>query len=117
MSVESDLDTLLKAICPRSYAVRVKSVPAKPYLIWQQLGGDSIMFTDHTPADKRSVLMQVTAWGESYLSVIGLIRQVEDAMCASSAFLATPTGEPLTTHEPDTDLFGAIQRFNIFAAR
>jgi hypothetical protein len=48
-----------------------------------------------------------------------LIRQIEDAMCASAAFTAKPEGEPLSQYEADHDppLYGSVQRFSIYATR
>jgi hypothetical protein len=117
MSIEHDLDALLKTICPRAFAEVAPLGTEKPYLIWQGAGGRTLRYADNTAADKRNTLMQITAWAFSRLEANRLIRQVEDALCASSTLTVVPQGEPLATHEEDTKLFGAIQRFSIYSSR
>ncbi|MGB4064253.1 MAG: DUF3168 domain-containing protein [Azonexus sp.] len=116
MSIEADLKQLLVAINPNTWPDVAPSGAATPYLTWQQLGGASVRYGDNT-ADSRWPLIQINAWAKTRLEAITLIRQVEDALCASSAFQAEPQGEPVSTYEPDTKLYGSIQRFEVFGAR
>lgn len=115
--MEADLTTLLKTICPRTFPDVAPSGTTLPYVTWQGLGGESARFLSGDAADKRNTLMQVNAWAKSRLEVLTLIRQIEDAICGSSAFVAQPEGEPLSTFEPDTGQYGSIQRFSIWATR
>lgn len=117
MSMEADLNAMLKAICQRTFPDIAPEGTAAPYITWQGLGGESARFMDNTAADKRNTLMQINVWSKTRLEALTLIRQIEDALCASAAFVATPQGEPLSTYEPDTLLYGSIQRFGIWAAR
>ena len=116
MSIESDLVALLQAISPRTYPDVAPEGTATPYVTWQQIGGESLRYLDGT-ADSRYPLMQVNAWSRSRLESAGLIRQIEDAICASDAFQAAPQGEPISTHERETGLYGSIQRFDVFGPR
>ena len=116
MSIETDLVALLKAINPRTYPDVAPEGTATPYVTWQQIGGESLRYIDGT-ADSRYPTMQVNVWSRSRMESAALIRQVEDALCASSAFQALPQGEPMSMHEPDTGLYGSIQRFDVFGAR
>ena len=117
MSMESDLSTLLKGICARTYPDIAPEGTAAPYITWQGLGGESARFMDNTAADKRNTLMQINVWSKTRLEALTLIRQIEDALCDSASFVATPQGEPLSTYEPETLLYGCIQRFEIWATR
>ena len=117
MTMEADLNTLLKTKCPRVFLDVAPSGTTLPYVTWQGLGGESAGFLDNTAADKRNTLMQINVWSKTRLEALTLIRQVEDALCASASFVATPQGEPLSTYEPDTLLYGCIQRFEIWATR
>lgn len=116
MSIESDLFALLKSINPRTYPDVAPAGTATPYVTWQQIGGQSMRYGDNT-ADSRYPLIQVNVWSRSRMEASAMIRQIEDAICASSAFQATPQGEPLSTYESDTLLYGSIQRFEIFGPR
>lgn len=117
MSMESDLYALLAGICPRTYPDVAPANSERPYLVWQQIGGESLRYADNTAMDKRFPVVQIAAWSESRLQSLSLIRQVEDALCASTAFTAQPQGEPISQHEPETGLYGNTQRFAIFAPR
>ena len=117
MSLESDLNTLLKTKCPRVFPDVAPSGTALPYVTWQGLGGESLGFLDNTAGDRRNVLMQVNVWSSTRLQALQIARDIEDAMRSSSAFVASPLGEPLSTYEPDVPVYGTLQRFSIWAAR
>lgn len=119
MTMESDLVTLLKLQCPRVYADVAPLNTAKPYVTWQILGGPSLYMLDNTPADKRQSFVQINVWGStSRADVLTLIRSIEAAMVPAAAFTSCrPQGEPLSDYEPDTKLYGSIQRFLITALR
>ena len=117
MSLESDLNTLLKTKCPRVFPDVAPSGTTLPYVTWQGIGGESLSFLDNTAGDKRNTLMQVNVWSSTRLQALQMIREIEDAMRASSAFVATPLGEPLSTYEPDVPVYGTLQRFSIWATR
>ena len=116
MSIETDLVALLKAINPRTYPDVAPEGTTTPYVTWQQIGGESLRYVDNT-ADSRYPLIQISAWSRSRLESAAMIRQIEDALCAAAAFQAAPQGEPISRHEPDTGLYGSIQRFDVFGPR
>lgn len=115
MSIESDVQAALGTVCPRVVQTVALTPPARPYLVWQFLGGRTLRYLDATAADKRNVLVQVAAWADKSADAIVLVRQAEEVLCA--ALVCEPQGEALSTYEEDTKLFGAIQRFSITAPR
>lgn len=117
MSMESDLTTLLLTKCARVFPDVAPEAAAKPYVTWQGLGGETVRFGDNTAPDKRHTLMQISAWSTTRTEALALIRSIEDSMCASALFVVSPQGEPLSTYEPDTQLYGCLQRFDIWATR
>ena len=117
MSMESDLSTLLKAICPRTYPDIAPPNTAAPWVTWQGIGGKTARFLDNSAADRRHTLMQISVWSKTRAEALGLIRAIEDALCATDLFYAGPQGEPLSTYEEDTQRYGCIQRFEIWATR
>ena len=116
MSIETDLVALLKAINPRTYPDVAPEGTATPYVTYQQIGGESLRYVDNT-ADSRYPLIQISVWSRSRLESATLIQQIEDAICAAPAFQATPQGDAMSRYEPDTQLYGSIQRFDVFGAR
>lgn len=117
MSMESDLSTLLKTICTRVYPDVAQAGTVTPFMTWQGLGGASLRFVDNTAPDKRNTYLQVSVYSTTRLEALALIRAAEEALCASTAFAVDPQGEPLSTYEDDTKLYGALQRYSIWAAR
>lgn len=115
--MEATLTTLLKAICPRAYPNVAPPGTVAPYITWQPIGGESLRYGDNTAPDKRNTLLQVNVWSKTHLEAVTMIRQVEDAICASSAWQATPQGEAVSDYESDTELHGSLQRFDIWATR
>jgi hypothetical protein len=116
MSMETELVTLLQAICPQVYPDVAPSVDVTPYLVWQAIGGEALRFGDGSAPDKRHTLLQIAVWSKTRAEALTLIHQVEDAICAAS-WQATPQGEAASTYEPDTGLRGSLQRFNVWATR
>lgn len=117
MSMESDLVALLQALCPRTYPDIAPAGVAVPYVVWQALGGAAWRFGDNAVPEKRQTLMQVSVWSATRLEALSLIHQIEDVICTASGWQATPQGESRSTYEPDTQRYGSIQRFEIWATR
>ena len=117
MSMESDLSTLLAAICVRTFPDIAPANTVTPYITWQALGGEAMRYTDGSAADRRNTLMQVNVWSKTRLEALTMIRQIEDAMCSFSGWQAQPQGEAMSVYEPDTLLYGSIQRVEIWATR
>lgn len=115
--MEPALYDLLKTLCPRVYPDVAPQGTEKPYMTWQAIGGEVARFLDNTAADKRNTLVQINAWALTRQDATVLIRQAEDAMCASAQFIARPQGEALSMYESDTKLYGAVQRFSVWASR
>lgn len=117
MSMETDLQALLLTKCARVWQIVAPAAQARPYVVWQPIGGRTMRYVSNVAADKRNTLVQISVWADSSAAATALIRQIEDALCASAAFVAEPQGEALSTYEEDTKLFGAVQRFSITADR
>ncbi len=117
MTFEADLYAVIKTVTPKVYPDVAPEGTTAPYATWQGIGGKSIRFLNNQAGDKRNTLMQVSVWSSTRLEALNLIRQIEDALCAASQFVCTPEGEPLSMKEPDTGLYGSVQRFSIYSNR
>lgn len=117
MSMETALVSVLKAICPRVSPDVAPIGTASPYMVYQGIGGVSLRYIDNVAASKRNTLVQVSAWAASRADALSLIRQAEDAVCALPALQASPQGEPLSMHDEESNLYGSVQRFSIWADR
>jgi hypothetical protein len=117
MSMESALQALLLAKCPRTFPDVAPSGTARPFVTWQGLGGESLGFLDNTAASHRHTLMQVSCYATTRFAALLLIRDIEAAIRATTAFIGTPQGEPISVYEDDVQLYGCVQRFEIYATR
>lgn len=84
---------------------------ARPYVTWQQVGGDRAAFVEGGGADKRAVRFQLEVWSDSNLASTMLIRQIEAALIASPV-LAEAQGGAIATID-DANLRGSRQDFTI----
>lgn len=117
MSPEADLVTVLNAVCPRVYPDVAPAGAPKPYVTWQALGGRSLRNLDKTHGGKRHTFLQINTWADTRAAATTLIRAIEDAVTATTDFIGMPDGEPQSTYEPDTKLYGSIQRYSVYSDR
>lgn len=117
MTVESDLYTALKTLVSnRVYPDIAPAGAAKPYITYQQVGGDVInMLGPYTPG-KRNGRFQVNVWATTRAAANALMKQVEDALMTSTTLNARPQMAAISTHEEETQLYGQLQIFSIWFA-
>lgn len=119
MTVETELNTLLRTLCPRVYPDVAPAGTARPYVTYSGIGGKPLRWLDNTAADKRHTIMQINVWSSTRLETMALIRSIEEALCASSTLTAMPMDEPYSTYEEDAEppIYGANQDFSIYSTR
>ena len=117
MTLEADVTTAIKAVTAKAHADVAPPKTTPPYAVYQGIGGRSLRWLDNTAADKRNTLMQISVWATTRAQATLLAHQIEEAMCASDDFTATPQGEPISTHDAETNLYGAVQRYSIYSLR
>jgi hypothetical protein len=115
--VESDLTALLLTLCPRVSPDVAPTSTARPYVTYQAIGGATQRFVDGAAPTLRNTRVQINVWSSTRLEASQLIRQIEDALCAATAFTARPESEPVSSVDEDLGLRGAMQDFSIWAAR
>lgn len=115
MSLETDLQALLVALCPRVFQTVAVGTPSRPYVVWQAIGGKTLRYVDSTAADKRNTLLQVSVWADKPSDARTLIRAIEDALCA--AMVCDVQGEALASFDEETKFYGVVQRYSITAPR
>ena len=121
MTIEASLTTALQALCPRVAPDVAEQGTALPYVTYQGIGGRSLRWLDKTASDRRQTHFQINVWATSRAAALTLIRSIEDALCASTAFTAMPLGEPRNVTEDATPdqvrLYGCIHDFDIYSLR
>jgi hypothetical protein len=115
--LEQDLVAVLKTQCPRVFPDTAPLTTARPYVTWFNVGGMALRYTENTAADKRMVIVQINVWHDTRIGALTLARNIEDALCAASEFVAEPNEEATSTMEEDLNLYGARQDFTILGRR
>ena len=117
MALENDLITALKTKCPRVYISTAPYDTAQPYVTWQHIGGDSRRYLNNEATNTRNALIQVNVWDDSSLKAHALSLQIEEALCASPSFQATPHGQPIGADDDGDTVKGYLQTYSITGAR
>jgi hypothetical protein len=114
VTLEEKLVASLRTVCPRVFRGVAQVGTEQPYITYQRIGGQSVNFMDNAMPDKRNALVQINVWGGD---PDALIQQVELTLRAAADMQATPQGESRDADEPDMELAGASQDFDIWADR
>ncbi len=119
MTVEADLVARLKTVTTNVFADAAPSGTAAPWVTYQHIGGRALRHVDNTASAIRHTMVQINVWSLSRGQSVALVRQIEDALCAASAFTARPMSEPVGDAETDIKpaLYGAMQDFEIWSPR
>lgn len=117
MSLEAELVTVLKAVSPHVYAGFAKTSTPRPYIIFQQIGGDVIVSLSNQLGDLENAFMQIDVWADSHSAAKAAIRQIEAALVSSSVLTARPLSAPSSDYDADMERYSSRQDFSIWAAR
>jgi hypothetical protein len=118
MSAESTLFTLLSSLVEtRVYPDVAPEGSALPRIVYQQVGGQGLSFLDGTLPSKENGRMQIACWATTRAAAIALAKQVEVAVCGSSALQAIPLGARASDWEQDTGFYACRQDFSVWPSR
>lgn len=118
MSAEAAIFQLLTGfVGGRVYPDVSPSGALLPRIVYQQVGGKTISYTEGTLPDKENARMQVVCWAATRSAAVILAKQVEAAILAAPAFQAEAIGARISGYEPDTGLFSSHQDFSIWTTR
>lgn len=117
MTVEADLFAAIKSLTANRVYPDVAPVDAaKPYITYQQVGGEAVNFMESAAPGKRNGRFQINCWAETRVAAMSLARQAEDALIESTTLRAYVLGAPVAIYEEDTKLYGTRQDFSIWFA-
>lgn len=117
MSLEEKLTLALKAICPRAFPDFAPTDTLRPYITWQQIGGETIDIIDNTVPSKENAQVQINVWSDTRVEAKAMILQIEAAMIVSTAFQARAISACASDADPDTGRRCSRQDFSIWADR
>lgn len=117
MSLETDLYSLLSSLCPRVFPDVAPGNTPRPYITWQQIGGQVINPVANEVPDKRNAFIQINVWAATRTEAVALALAIEDGMRQSVTFQARPNAAHVASYEDDLDLYGTVQDFSVWATR
>lgn len=112
MSLESEVRTVLLTVCPRVYRSVVRVAPVYPLVIYQQVGGRAINFTDKTVPDKSRPRVQVWGWSKSPIEASQLAADVRRAL-VTSPLQAVMLVDPVDDYNEALELFGVRTDYEV----
>lgn len=117
MTLEADLYTELYALCPRVFPDNAPLDTTRPYITWQQIGGEALAYFERSTPTARNARIQINVYADTRVAANTLALAIEDALTVSTRFQAKPESALLATRELDFDAYGTMQDFNIWAQR
>lgn len=95
--------------------VAPQGVAALPRIVYQQVGGTATNFLDSaTLPSRENGRFQIAVWAATRLQAAGASRQARDALRVEAGLHTTVLSEMLAVHEPETNLYGALQDFSFW---
>jgi len=117
MGLDEKLTALLQAICPNTFCDFAPTNTPRPYVIWQQIGGDALTFIDGALPNKRNAWVQINVWSDRRSEATTLMLQIEAALVAAVQLQAEPMAAMSSDSDADLKRYGSQQDFNIWADR
>ena len=117
MILEEKLVALIRAVCPRVSPDFAPTTTARPYVTFQQVGGQALSFVDNTVPSIENAEIQVNVWANSLLEAKGLMKLIEEALIVATSVQARPLSACVSDFDADIPVYGARQDFSIWADR
>lgn len=115
MSLEAQLMSVIGSLAGgRVFPDFAPEGTARPYIVYQAVGGEAINFMEGTAPDKRNARVQITVWSDSRLEASSIAGQVEDAMRAALTLHTTVLGAAVSTFDEEAGARGAMQDFSVW---
>jgi hypothetical protein len=111
MTFEADLKGVLDDVTTRVFPGFAPVTTARPYVTYQQIGGDVINPLANSAPGKRNSVLQVNVWADTHAQALSLSRSIEDALRAASLFQARPVSAAAIDFDADIPVYGARQDF------
>ena len=117
MTIEASIKTVLGTACARVFPDFAPVNTTRPYVTYQQVGGDVVNPLAKEVPDLQMGEFQVNVWANSRASAASTMLAVESAMRLASTFTAKPVSAPIADFDADVPVFGARMDFHVWSAR
>lgn len=105
--------TLGALVGGRAYPDFAPAGTAKPFVTWQQVGGQSRAALDATASALKNARIQINVWAATRQEAMTLIRAIEDAV-AVEPLLGVPQGGAVALYDEAAAMRGARQDFSFW---
>jgi hypothetical protein len=109
MTMEATLFNALKVICPRAYPDIAPTSTVRPYVTFQQIGGDTLDPLDNSAPGKRNAVMQINVWSNTRAEAVALMDQIEDSL--RTVLSARPQSAKFNDYDNDMLVYSSQQEF------
>lgn len=118
MTVEADLIAALGTlVSDRVYKMEAPEGVERPYITYQQVGGQTVSFLERAMPSKKHGRFQINCWSDSAATTAALMLAVESAVVLAPAFQAEAISAPFDVDGSMVDLFGQQQDFGLWSDR
>lgn len=115
MTVETSLVAVLQAVCARVFPDVAPYGTTRPFVTYQQIGGEVVNYLDPTLPNRKNGYFQINVWSATRAEAAALALAIESALRVATAFVARPLAAPMATHDADVGLYGTAQDFTIWS--
>lgn len=113
MSLEAEVRAALLPVCPRVYPDAVTVAPVYPLIIYQQVGGRAVDFSEQKVADKDNARLQVWVWAKTRLEASQLARAARVALVEGDTKART-LGAPVAAYDDTLNIYGSRTDYDIW---
>lgn len=117
MTLEAILVALLKQSSPRAFGDFAPPTTERPYITFQQIGGDVITPLGREVPGKENAVMQINVWADTRSQAKALIKAIEAALILAPEFIAKPVAAPQSDFDADVPVCCSRQDFSIWHDR
>lgn len=115
MSIETALFAALRGlVADRVFPDVAPENTPRPYITYQQTGGDAVNFVENTIPSKKNARMQINVWADTRLQATAMGGSVEDALRTLVSLQPTVLGAAIATYDDETKLRGTLQYFSLW---
>lgn len=117
MTLESILVAVLKESSPRTFGDFAPPTTERPYITFQQIGGEVISPLGRELPNKENAVMQINVWANTRSEAKAMIKAIESALILSPTFSAKPVAAPQSDFDADVPVYCSSQDFSIWHDR
>lgn len=115
MSLESQIGNALQAlVAGRIYPDVAPDNTARPYIVYQQIGGAAFNYVEGGVVGLRNARVQISVWADTRIQASQIGDQAESILLGVAGLQPQVLGAARSIYEPDTGLRGRMQDFSFY---